>query len=412
MCWMIVFSVLLLLSPEPLSAAQAAVPLEGVHAELACADCHGASVAATPRPAAADNRAAGCTGCHAGYDGIFDQAMTRRTAEKTFAAESFGEYDPQFFATNCNSCHVSDCLDCHGGNGHRITAARQEDCLTCHKDYYVGWDYLGRAPREDHPRYQRGPSFQGEHALKMRPDIHAEKGLECMDCHDMQSLIAGETSARSCRDCHEPDPQVIEHGIAAHLEKMECYSCHSAWAAQEYGTFFLRIGADNPEAVERFRAAEAPSGDYLVRTYLRQQDTPPLGINSSGRVSPIRPQFIAYYSDLRQDGPPPVENRLVATQWKAFFPHTVRRGTPMCDACHDNPRRFLHEPEEDRIYRTDLDGLGLSSFWNQQGQTVVNGRFVEPQRYAEMMRRDAAYTKAYVEKWKSLIEHVGDSSKD
>src|SRR6056297_831355 len=362
MCWMIVFSVLLLLSPEPLSAAQAAVPLEGVHAELACADCHGASVAATPRPAAADNRAAGCTGCHAGYDGIFDQAMTRRTAEKTFAAESFGEYDPQFFATNCNSYHVSDCLDCHGGNGHRITAARQEDCLTCHKDYYVGWDYLGRAPREDHPRYQRGPSFQGEHALKMRPDIHSEKGLECMDCHDMQSLIAGETSARSCRDCHEPDSQVIEHGIAAHLEKMECYSCHSAWAAQEYGTFFLRIGADNPEAVERFRAAEAPSGDYLVRTYLRQQDTPPLGINSSGRVSPIRPQFIAYYSDLRQDGPPPVENRLVATQWKAFFPHTVRRGTPMCDACHDNPRRFLHEPEEDRIYRTDLDGLGLSSF--------------------------------------------------
>ena len=149
-----------------------------------------------------------------------------------------------------------------------------------------------------------------------------------------------------------------------------------------------------------------------MRTYLRRQDAPPLGVNAAGRISPIRPQFIAYYSDLRGSGPPPVENRLVAAQWKAFFPHTVRRGTPMCDACHDSPRRFLREKEEDRIYRTDLDGLGLSSFWSQQGQTVINGTFVGPQRYAEIMRKDADYTKAYVEKWKSLIEHVGDSSRD
>lgn len=410
-CWMIVLSVLLLLSPEPAEAAKQPVSLAGVHAQLKCADCHGDNVAAGPSPSSSLSRAAGCTGCHQGYDGIFDQAMSVRAAEKKYAEESFGHYDDQFFADNCNSCHVTDCLDCHGGQGHRIAPAKQDDCLACHKNYYVGWEYLGRAPREDHPRYQRGQQFQGEHVLKMRPDIHAEKGLECMDCHSMQSLVAGQVAAKTCRDCHEPDPEVVEHGIKGHLAGMECYSCHSAWAAQEYGSFFLRVGADNEEMVKRFRGVRQ-QGEYLRSTYLRKQDAPPLGVNAKGLISPIRPQYIAYYSDLRESDQPAPENVLVAAQWKAFFPHTVRRGTPMCDACHDNARRFLYEKAEERIYLIDQDGLGLSSFWNQQGQTVVNGTFVGPERYAEIINKDADYTKAYVEKWKQLIEHVDASSKE
>lgn len=413
MCWTIAFSVLLLLSLDPsLTSAMDRVQVRGVHAALSCADCHGTAVAESPRPSAAANKASGCTGCHQGYAQIFDQAMTTRHAERRFAEQAFAEVDEDFFVDNCSSCHVSDCLDCHGGDGHNIARASQQECLACHNGYYVGWDYLGRAPREDHPRYQRGPQFQGEHALKMRPDIHAERGLECRDCHSMKSLIAGKTKAQGCRDCHQPDPEVVEHGIAAHLEKMECYSCHSAWAAQEYGTFFLRIGTDNAEAVEQFRASSQPAGNYLVRAYLRQQNAPPLGVNRQGLISPIRPQFIAYYSDLRDTDESRVENRLLTAQWKAFFPHTVRRGTPMCDACHDNPRRYLFEKDEDRIYRIDLDGLGLSSFWNQEGQEVVNGSFVSPSRYADIINRDAAYAKAYVERWKQLVEHVDDSSKD
>lgn len=408
--WMIVLSALLLLSPEPVAAAAQSVTLSGVHAALECDACHGDDVEAQPSPSSVATRAEGCTGCHQGYDGIFDQAMTVRSAEKEFVAESFAHHDENFFDNNCSSCHVSDCLDCHGGNGHQITPAGQGACLDCHKNYYVGWEYLGRAPREDHPRYQRGPQFEGEHALKMRPDIHAQKGLECQDCHSMQSLVAGQPTAKTCRDCHEPDPEVVEHRIEKHLEGMECYSCHSAWAAQEYGTFFLRTGTDNAELVQRFRGIPL-QGEYVRSAYLRKQDAPPLGVNAKGLVSPIRPQFIGYYSDLRQNDPAAPENVLVAAQWKAFFPHTIRRGTPVCDACHDNARRFLYEKPEDRIYRIDLDGLGLSSFWDQQGQSVSNGSFVGPERYADIIEKDADYTKAYVEKWKQLIDNVDVSSK-
>jgi hypothetical protein len=385
--------------------------LEGVHARLDCAECHGMDVKKTPRPSSAAARAEGCTGCHAGYDRIFDQAMTTRADEKQFAAHAFGEVDPALFDTSCSSCHVSDCLDCHGGDGHKIAPASQQECLACHKGYYVGREYLGMAPREDHSRYQRGQQFLGEPYLKMRPDVHSEFGMECMDCHSMQSLIAGKKAAKQCGDCHQADPQVIEHGIAAHLDSLECYACHSAWAAQEYGTFFLRIDG-NEDAAKRFKVADKLDGSYLVRAYLRQQNVPPLGVNARGKISPIRPQFIAYYSDLRGPKEPKIENRLLTASWKAFFPHTVRTGTVMCNECHDNRRRFLLEKEEDRIYRIDLDEMGLSSFWNQAGQQVSNGSFVSPQRFSAITEKSAAYSKAYVAKWKSLLGRVEDSSKE
>ena len=413
MRWTPVLIALLLISLSgSLAAAQSSQPrLSGAHAELACVACHGNDVAATPQPSSAATRAEGCTGCHSGYDRIFDQAMTTRMAEQTFVADSFESFDPQFFEKNCSGCHVSDCLDCHGGDGHRIARATQDECLGCHKGYYVGREYLGMAPREDHPRYQRGETFLGETSLKMRPDLHAELGMECMDCHSMQSLLQGRKASQSCADCHQPDPQVIEHGIDAHMNGMECYACHAAWAPQEYGSFYLRTGNEE-QVLSRFRLPVRDGSDYIASAYLRRQNEPPLGVNDAGLISPVRPQFIAYYSDLRGGGVPEVENRLVAAQWKAFFPHTVRSGTVMCDNCHDNRRRFMMEKEEERIYRIDLDGLGLSSFWSQSGQQVVNGSFVDLPRYERIVAKSVAYTKAYVEKWKHLVDRVDDSSRE
>lgn len=407
MSWTLVLSVLILLFSEFPSIAVAASPpvrLEGVHGNLSCSDCHGADVVLTPRPSSLAVRASGCTSCHQGYDQIFDQAMTTRQAEQEFVDRTFSSVDSDFYANNCTSCHVSDCLDCHGGNGHKIASATQDECLSCHKGYFVGREYLGWAPREDHPRYKRGPKHLGEQALKMLPDVHAELEMECKDCHSMKSLIAGQKASQNCIDCHQPDTAVVEHSIPAHMDKMECYSCHSAWAAQEYGSFYLRFGHNNREAEKAFKTPPLKS-EYLVRAYLRKQDSPALGLNAQGRYSPIRPQFITYYSDLRGEGAPEVENRLLNAEWKAFFPHTIRAGTVMCDSCHDDRRRYLLEAEEDRLYRIDLDGLGLSSFWNQQGQTIHQGSFVSPEQFLQIKKKDSDYTKAYIKRWKSLLGH-------
>ncbi|HBB16659.1 MAG TPA: cytochrome C, partial [Syntrophus sp. (in: bacteria)] len=63
----------------------------------------------------------------------------------------------------------------------------------------------------------------------------------------------------------------------------------------------------------------------MKSAYLRKQDAPPLGINAAGKVSPIRPEFIVYFTEIRNDRPVGQENRLLAAEWKAFFPHTIRR---------------------------------------------------------------------------------------
>ena len=385
------------------------VAVKGAHASLPCLSCHLDESDTLADPASLDTRAAGCVGCHGGYQALFDHAMGTREREKRFVDRSFGKADGAFFGKNCNSCHMSGCTDCHGGKGHEIAPPRDRDCFTCHKGYFVGTDYYGMAPREDSMRYQRGEVAYGEAFLKMTPDVHAEAGLACGACHSMGSLAAGKKASRSCLDCHQPKQSVPEHRIAAHMEKLECYACHSAWAAQEYGTFYLRFTDSPSQEVYRLRRDNAGE-DYVKSAYLRKQDAPPLGLNARGKVSPIRPQFIGYFTEIRNDRALWEENRLMAAEWKAFFPHTIRRGTVMCEGCHDNPRRFILEGEADRIYQLQADGMTLGSFWESRGQKVINGGFFPASRYLRMNKKTPSYQRAYLEKWQSLIDHVEDSS--
>ena len=380
---------------------------QGAHATLACLACHLNESSTVGNPTAIENRAVGCVTCHKGHERIFDHAMVARTGERNFVQRSYAKMDSDFFGKNCDSCHVQGCLDCHG-NGHAISKPSVGACQSCHRGYFVGWDYSGRAPREDNMRYQRGIAVNGETFLKMLPDVHYSAGMTCGACHSMASLAGGKTSSKGCRDCHKPDSKVVEHRVSAHMERLECYACHSAWAPQEYGTFFLRFR--DPQLKEDFDLKPGASPDYLRSAYLKMQDAPPLGINYRGKVSPIRPQFIAYYTDIqsaRNNGP---ENTLLAAEWRAFFPHTVQRGTATCEACHDNPRRFLLEPEAQRIYQLKKDGMRLESFWEQQGQKLVNGNFMAATRYLRMTSKSPAYTKAYIEKWKTFLNRVEPSS--
>jgi hypothetical protein len=241
----------------------------------------------------------------------------------------------------------------------------------------------------------------------MLPDVHAEAGMGCRDCHTMQSLAQGKRVAKRCVDCHVPSRKVLEHRIGNHLRNLECSACHAAWAAQEYGTFWLSFTDSQVRSDFPLNTAH---GEYLRSAYLRKQDAPPLGIDRAGLVAPIRPQFIVAYSRIVGNKPQGTENRLLAAEWKAYTPHTIQRGTVMCEGCHDNPRRFLLERREERIYCLDQDLLPLGSFWDSTGQRLVNGTFMPAKRYEALAARSPAYLKGYVEKWKRLVNRVGASS--
>jgi hypothetical protein len=348
----------------------------------------------------------GCLGCHSDYGEFFSGPMTVRKAEHAFVDATWGRHDSQFFAKNCDSCHVESCSDCHG-SGHALQMPTTQKCVRCHKGYFVGADYQGLAPRENSLRFQRGSEQGGERYLQMIPDIHQQVGMGCSDCHTMKSLAQGLSTAKMCRDCHKPSVEVVEHRQSAHMTELECYACHSAWSPQEYGTFWLRF-VDSPVR-SSFALKQGPNDEYLQGVYLRQQGPPPLGLNEQGRVSPIRPEFIAYFTHLEQDRVVGEENELLARRWKAYFPHTVRRSTVLCDGCHGNRKRFMLENEEDRLYALRADGLGFDSFWNRAGQEVVNGAFFPPLRFEKMSEKSSVYKKAYVERWKKLINHVENS---
>ena len=148
-------------------------------------------------------------------------------------------------------------------------------------------------------------------------------------------------------------------------------------------------------------------GAWRKSAYLKRQDAPPLGLDARGLVAPIRPEFILFATDVDRRW----ENRLLAAEWKAFFPHTTRRGTSECGGCHDAPRRFLLEPDGDRIYRLERDGLALRSFWDRRGQTMTNGAFFPADRYARMNARTPEYVRGYLKQWQNLLGHVVPSSK-
>ncbi len=351
-----------------------------------------------------------CLTCHPAQGDVLAGPMATRTAEREFACRAFGPKEgPAFFKAACVGCHVTGCRDCHDEQPHAVPGraaprVADEACLRCHQGYFTGWEYHGRAPREDHERYQRGPVADGLNYLKMLPDVHHERGLGCVDCHRVHTG-AGRGAARTCRECHpSPSRDVPEHAIAAHLDKMECWTCHSAWAAQEYGTFLVRTVT----AAQDTAFAGLPlQGGWRRSAALRRQDAPPLGLNARGLASPIRPQFVLLATDPARGW----ENRLLAAEWKAFFPHTVRRGTVTCGGCHENPRRYLLEPPADRIYDLRRDGLPLDSWWDQTGQRVVNGAFFTRERHDLMNRRTPEYVREHLRQWQDLVRPDADSSR-
>jgi len=368
---------------------------------LATASLAAAEAGRAPLPPAS----VACLACHPSAGGVLSGPMATRVAEQRFARRAFGADGDRFFAQSCTGCHAAGCDDCHGRAPHAGRRMANDACTRCHKGYFVGWDYLGRAPREDHARYQRGPVADGEPYLKMLPDVHAERGMTCADCHTMRSLQEERRAAKTCRECHPAvSREVPEHAFPAHLEKMECEACHAAWAPQEYGTFLVR--ATTPEQEESFSPLRA-WGPWRKSAYLKSQGAPPLGLNGRGKVAPIRPQFILFATDTSRGW----ENRLLAAEWKAFSPHTTRRGTVTCSECHDSPRRFLLEPDAERLYELEKDGLPLRSFWSREKQTVVNGSFFPADRHEAMNRKTPEYVRQYLRQWQKLLDRAAPSSR-
>ena len=342
-----------------------------------------------------------CFKCHKKYERFLHSNMVTRKREKKLINSWFGKYDPAFYETNCQECHVTSCFSCHKTHNIKKNIGNKV-CLNCHNGYFIGTEYLGYGIKDEHKRYQVGIKFKNRYYMKMLPDVHYEKGIACSDCHNMKSISKGESSSKTCKTCHKKlNMSIIEHSIEKHLTSMECYTCHSAWEKIEMGTFWLKFEKSFYKFY--YRNLTLQNRSYVKSSFLRENSML-FGVNTRGKVSPIRPEFINFFTFIKNNKVIGKESKLISNDFKAVFPHTVRRETVNCEFCHDNKKIYLYQDNSSRIFYPELDGMSIKNLYDYRNYHILNGRFVNDTLLNKILKKDKKYKKLYLKKIKSILK--------
>ena len=230
--------------------AQAAMPLVGTHADVACAKCHPKSQfklakfdgeCAQCHQSPHDGQLFGtkkCSLCHSpalraldevrfdhkketGYALIAKHAQTACTSCHT---KALGKQKPQ---PGCEGCHAKD--NKHAGRFDKVSTA----CATCHSQR--GW----KAGFQFNHQTNTGFDLTGKHAK-----------AACRDCHRGKSPAEFERfdlKATGCMGCHK-------HGKAhgGKFKNDQCLTCHA-----EAGTKKMRVDTTAGSARETFHGEKS-----------------------------------------------------------------------------------------------------------------------------------------------------------
>jgi CDGSH-type Zn-finger protein len=192
-----------------------------------------------------------------------------------------------------------------------------------------------------------------------------------------------------------------------HLEKIECYGCHSAWAPQCYGchvkvdfsgdkraTDWVAAGNTHfPDGhtAESMRNAKPPVAPGVAfgktsenRSYLRWEN-PVLGLNGEGRVSPIVPGCQQITTVVGPDGQTIIHNKIWRTSPDAegggsqgqrgtdmapAAPHTVDRQARECTSCHATSKALGYGTHDGRYLQQYTKGIYVD-IMNEKGELVT-----------------------------------------
>jgi hypothetical protein len=213
------------------------------------------------------------------------------------------------------------------------TAIPNNQCLHCHNHNHVGGDYEGLFEHDTSDTYQSPmingrlrPMVYGMDHHRLARDIHAEKGLWCIDCHTRNDVMGDghaysfqmEVPKRACSDCHGgfgkkgPDmsnPAIqkeagqllfvskndatkhrlprfrqdsIGHRTKAHA-KVRCSACHAQWSFQDYGMSVMREDIIVDYKWRHLSAQGDPSLQERLKAYAESLNT----------VYPTSPDYVS-----------------------------------------------------------------------------------------------------------------------
>ncbi len=151
------------------------------------------------------------------------------------------------------------------------------------------------------------------------------------------------------------DARVAMRQVGVHVQRMECYACHSAWVPQCYGCH-VKVDYSGGDTANDWVATGAADGvtprpvpAHVVesRSYLRWED-PVLGVNGEGRVTPLAPGCQVSWTVIGRDGRVVLRNRVfrspggtegagpegqLTLDMSPTTPHTVGPARS-CESCH------------------------------------------------------------------------------
>ena len=220
--------------------------------------------------------------------------------------------------------------------------------------------------------------------------------VSCRDCHvsgDHPSIKKDEAgnlilmTSNKVRAIPAWKAETVSHGINAHREHLTCSSCHAAWSFQDYGLnlmlderneywkWSINSSQNDPQVqalLEKYvgsfadlippqggRLAALPeedwqsprSFDWLSKVSrigiwyrgwtLRRWSNPPLGLDSQGKVSVLRPmhQYVISYVDkddklILDTHLPTTGSGFPALIANPYTPHTTTKIGRSCQDCH------------------------------------------------------------------------------
>ena len=253
----------------------------------------------------------------------------------------------------CIDCHTE--RDCHGdGNIYsKKEQAVEIECRDCH----------GTPSEESRLKTSRGHLLGNLRREGARVILTSVTGNRHVVPQVTQVIKNGPSQARAAM------------GISGHMQRLECYACHARWAPQCYGchaqqdastpSFDWLVQRHGRDLSQEGRAAFRKKTCYKwreTRSYLRWE-SPALGINSEGMVSPFIPGCQVIFTEIGPDGKAGVHNKVFTTfdglsgiASNPIQPHTVSRRARTCGDCHSNPSALGLGAG---IYDPDANGLKL-----------------------------------------------------
>jgi hypothetical protein len=331
----------------------------------------------------------------------------------------------------CQDCHTTTSVHGNGNITGTLLANVEIECSDCHGtvqefpwELPLGWgDEFGRAlpsesrglasslpdtysygtkydPRDGYLLTARGNPIGNVVRDGDKVIVHSASGLD-FEVPALKTIA--ETEA-----WHAP-----EKAIAAkiqtdkHMQDLECYTCHSAWAPQCYGCHVMVDFSGNKTATdwvaagnahfpdghtaESMRNAEPPTAPGVAfgkttenRSYLRWEN-PVLGVNGEGRVSPIIPGCQQITTVIGPDGKALVHNRIWRTppglegggEWgqrgidmAPAAPHTTDRVARECTSCHASAKALGYGTHDGRYLQGYTEGIYVD-ITNEEGKLVT-----------------------------------------